>query len=123
MEKTFSKEQVVVIGVHSAKFQNEKNSANILNAMLRYGIEHAVVNDGEAVMWNQMGIQCWPTFVIVSPDGNCLLHLVGEGHGSVLLDFIATAVKHYQSQGMFAKLIARNPCILIHLQSQEIPVF
>jgi thiol-disulfide isomerase/thioredoxin len=37
--------QLVVIGVHSAKFANEKDTANIRQAILRYGISHPVVND------------------------------------------------------------------------------
>ena len=100
VEEAFSVEHgVAVIGVHSAKFKNERVSANILNAMLRYGITHPVVNDHEAVLWNQMNIQCWPTFVIVGPDGNCLLYLVGEGHGKLLLEFVTKAVQLYKKQG------------------------
>ncbi|MCI0525370.1 MAG: redoxin domain-containing protein, partial [Acidobacteria bacterium] len=35
--------QLVVIGVHSAKFLNEKGTENIRQAILRYEIEHPVV--------------------------------------------------------------------------------
>ena len=34
--------QFVVVGVHSAKFDNEKDSEAIRNAVLRYGITHPV---------------------------------------------------------------------------------
>jgi hypothetical protein len=37
--------QLVVVGVHSAKFPNEHLTANILQALLRSGIQHPVVND------------------------------------------------------------------------------
>ncbi|MEJ7617124.1 MAG: thioredoxin-like domain-containing protein [Pyrinomonadaceae bacterium] len=37
--------QLVVIGVHSAKFDNEKDTENIRRIILRYEIEHPVVND------------------------------------------------------------------------------
>lgn len=38
LEKIFKPtDGVVVVGVHSAKFDNEKDSANILSAMIRYG--------------------------------------------------------------------------------------
>ena len=37
--------QLVVIGVHSAKFENEKETDNIRRIILRYEIEHPVVND------------------------------------------------------------------------------
>ena len=44
LEQKYSKE-LVVIGVHSAKFENEKQSSQILEAIVRYGIHHPVVND------------------------------------------------------------------------------
>ena len=40
--------EVVVIGVHSAKFETEQDSKNIHEAVLRYEIEHPVVNDAAA---------------------------------------------------------------------------
>ena len=39
--------ELVVIGVHSAKFEGEKDTENIREAVLRYEIEHPVVNDAE----------------------------------------------------------------------------
>src|SRR5258706_1755675 len=39
--------QLVVIGVHSAKFQNEKDTENIRNIILRYELEHPVYNDSD----------------------------------------------------------------------------
>lgn len=79
LEQKYSvKDGVVIIGVHSAKFPNEKDSTNIENAIRRYGIEHAVVNDSNASMWHQLGIQCWPTVVVVSPNGELLNQFIGE---------------------------------------------
>ena len=39
--------QLVVIGVHSAKFKNEKETENIRHIILRYEIEHPVYNDAD----------------------------------------------------------------------------
>ena len=41
LEAKYAKE-LVVIGVHSAKFQNEKDTENIRHIILRYEIEHPV---------------------------------------------------------------------------------
>src|SRR5689334_1419261 len=46
LEKKYAN-QLVVIGVHSAKFDQEKDSENIRKAILRYEIAHPVVNDAE----------------------------------------------------------------------------
>jgi hypothetical protein len=86
---------LIVIGVHSAKFDNEKVSANIRNALLRYGIKHPVLNDHEACMWHQMSISCWPTLVLLAPDQKVLLSLAGEGHRQVVLDVIQVAMQKY----------------------------
>ena len=102
LEQKFSiSDGVAVIGVHSAKFQNEKVLANILNAVIRYDIDHPVVNDADAEFWNNMSIRCWPTFAIVSPEGKALLYLVGEGHRDVLMKFVDVALKYYKSKGIF----------------------
>src|SRR4051812_40757332 len=50
LEAKYSKE-LVVIGVHSAKFQNEKQTQNIREAIQRYEIEHPVVNDKDFKIW------------------------------------------------------------------------
>ena len=100
MEKEYSIEDgVVVIGVHSAKFVNEKLSSNIQSAIQRYGITHAVVNDSEAVLWHEMEIQCWPTFIILSPEGKVILYMVGEGHRDALLQVLKVAVEFYKGKG------------------------
>src|SRR5690242_92601 len=39
--------ELVVIGVHSAKFDGEKQTENIREAILRYEISHPVINDDD----------------------------------------------------------------------------
>ena len=38
-------DRVIVIGVHSPKFPAERETANLREAVLRYRIEHPIVND------------------------------------------------------------------------------
>uniref|UniRef100_A0A1B0D1V0 Uncharacterized protein n=1 Tax=Phlebotomus papatasi TaxID=29031 RepID=A0A1B0D1V0_PHLPP len=100
LEEMFSVEDgLVVIGVHSAKFDNEKDSANILSAVQRYNITHPVVNDVNSSMWNELNVQCWPTLVVLGPRGNPLFVLMGEGHFSLLVKYIRSAVMFYKDQG------------------------
>src|ERR1041385_4383675 len=47
--------ELVVIGIHSAKFQNEKETENIRRIILRYEIEHPVYNDSEYAVWQSYG--------------------------------------------------------------------
>lgn len=92
------KDGVVIVGVHSAKFLNEKVTANILSAVLRYDIEHPVVNDCDALLWQQLEISCWPTFLLVGPKGQYIYAMVGEGHRDKLEEFVGIAVEHYKAK-------------------------
>ena len=103
LEKEFSiSDGLCVLGVHSAKFDNEKDSANILSAVLRYNITHPVVNDHEAVMWNELGVQCWPTLLLVGPDGKMLFMLMGESHLDVLPLVVGETLKYYKDKGLLS---------------------
>lgn len=100
LEQLYSeKDGLVIVGVHSAKFENEKSSTNILSAVLRYDIRHPVVNDSEAKLWHTLSVQCWPTLVVVSPEGKILLSLIGEGHRDTLLQFVGSALNFYKQKG------------------------
>ncbi|TSK14751.1 NHL repeat-containing protein 2 [Bagarius yarrelli] len=94
------KDGLVVVGVHSAKFPNEKVLENICSAVLRYGITHPVVNDRDARLWHELEVSCWPTLVILGPRGNLLFSLVGEGHQDRLFLLTAAALKYYGEQGL-----------------------
>jgi sugar lactone lactonase YvrE/thiol-disulfide isomerase/thioredoxin len=70
---------LVVIGVHSAKFPTEQGTENIRQAILRYGIEHAVVNDRDFRVWSEYTARAWPTLVLIDTRGKVVDGLSGEG--------------------------------------------
>ena len=70
---------LVVIGVHSAKFANEKEVDNIRHAVLRYELEHPVLVDNDFSLWSAYGIRAWPSFVLIDPAGNVVAKTSGEG--------------------------------------------
>lgn len=78
LEKKYPNE-LVVIGVHSAKFTTEKESENIRQAILRYRIEHPVVNDRDMEVWSLYGARAWPTVVLIDPNGKVAGAMSGEG--------------------------------------------
>ncbi|KAL7588310.1 hypothetical protein Lser_V15G39866 [Lactuca serriola] len=95
LEKKYKDMPFTVIGVHSAKFDNEKDLEAIRNAVLRYGITHPVVNDGDMYMWRELGISSWPTFAIIGPTGKLLAQLAGEGRRKDLDDLVEAALLYY----------------------------
>jgi hypothetical protein len=44
-----------------------------------------VVNDGDMYMWRELGVNSWPTFVVIGPNGKVLAQISGEGHRKVLM--------------------------------------
>ena len=92
-------EHLVVIGVHSAKFTAEKDTENIRQAILRYGIDHPVVNDCEMRIWQEYTIQAWPSFILIDPLGKVLGSHSGEQIFDLFDRVISQMVEHYESTG------------------------
>jgi sugar lactone lactonase YvrE len=99
LEKAWPNE-LVVIGVHSAKFQSEKDTKNIKEAVLRYRIEHPVVSDAGFAVWNSFGVQAWPTLVLIDPEG----YEVGDHSGEITFEQIdgvlRRAAPYYRQKGL-----------------------
>jgi thiol-disulfide isomerase/thioredoxin len=98
LEKKYEKE-LVVIGVHSAKFDNERVTENIRKAVLRYQIAHPVVNDADHKIWDAYGINSWPSLVVIDPEGNYLGEANGEGNYALLDNVIGKLIKDHTAKG------------------------
>jgi thiol-disulfide isomerase/thioredoxin len=83
LEKKYANE-LVVIGVHSPKFENEKDTNSIRKAILRYQLEHPVVNDANRRIWDAYEVEAWPTLVLIDPEGNLVGYTSGEGNYELL---------------------------------------
>jgi thiol-disulfide isomerase/thioredoxin/sugar lactone lactonase YvrE len=88
LEEAFP-EEVVVIGIHSPKFEAEKDSENLRQAIARYGIKHPVIQDRDHQLWQQYAVRAWPTIVFLAPDGTVLGQTSGEPSRDKLLRFVA----------------------------------
>lgn len=91
--------QLVVIGVHSAKFDNEKSGENIRQAVLRYGITHPVVNDANFEIWKRFGVRAWPTLVVIDPEGNPIGALPGEPDLKAMRTLLDQVIAEHRAKG------------------------
>ena len=73
--------ELAVVGIHSAKFPAEKETANVRKAVLRYEIEHPVVNDADFRIWQEYGCRAWPTLMFLDPEGRVVGKLLGNQQG------------------------------------------
>ena len=92
-----------MIGVHSAKFPNEKGSSNVLMAVRRYQLEHPVINDGDFMVWQQYSCRAWPTLVFIDPSGNVIGKHEGEMSFDVLDNLMTQMVSEFDSQGILTR--------------------
>jgi DNA-binding beta-propeller fold protein YncE len=101
-------DELVVIGVHSPKFTNEKDNDNLKRILVRYEIEHPVANDANHQIWRRYGVQAWPTRVIIDPAGNLVGTAMGEGNLDGFISAVRTVVRVFNEQGA----IDRSPLAL-----------
>ncbi len=91
--------ELVVLGIHSAKFNNEKESNNIRQAILRYEIEHPVANDADFKIWRSFDVHAWPTRVLIDVDGSIVESISGEGQYDLFDQTIAALIKKAKKAG------------------------
>ncbi len=91
--------ELVVIGVHSAKFENEQDTEKIRAAIQRYEIKHPVINDAEQTIWRKYRINQWPTQVIIDPEGKYIGFIAGEGQRAQVDEVIGRLVEYHRKKG------------------------
>src|SRR5262245_9987564 len=91
---------LVVIGVHSAKFEAEKESDNIREAILRYEIVHPVINDANHELWNTYGVNSWPTIWLLDPEGMAVRFNSGEFKAALVAGEINAALPFYKENNL-----------------------
>ncbi len=96
---------LVVVGVHSAKFTTEQETDNIRQAVLRYEIDHPVVNDRDHEIWNAYRVQAWPTTLLIDPEGRVVRGKSGEDVYRSFRDSIQEVIAEFAARG----LIDRRP--------------
>jgi thiol-disulfide isomerase/thioredoxin len=97
LERKYANE-LVVIGVHSAKFENEKDTQSIRKAILRYQVTHPVVNDADMKIWRRYHATSWPTLVLIDPEGKLVAQGSGEGLAEPLDKEIAKLIKIHKAK-------------------------
>ena len=99
LEEKYSAE-LVVIGIHSAKFTAEKSTANVRKAVLRYEIEHPVVNDRDFEVWQRYSVRAWPTLMFIDPEGKVVGKHEGEISADAFDNLIGEIVGRFDQRGL-----------------------
>jgi DNA-binding beta-propeller fold protein YncE len=103
LEEKRRADPLVVIGVHSAKFDAEKAPDRIADAMARYGVRHPVVVDDDHRVWQSYAVRSWPTLVVVRPDGTIAAVAPGEADLDSLDAFVEKVLADARADGTLAR--------------------
>jgi thiol-disulfide isomerase/thioredoxin len=88
-----------VIGVHSPKFEHERDPDALAAAVQRYGVTHPVLDDPDLRTWDQYAARAWPTLCVVDPEGYLVATMAGEGHAEGLARLIDELVAIHTARG------------------------
>lgn len=102
---------LTVVGVHSPKFEHEKDPAAVTAAMQRHGITHPVLNDPEMNTWQAYDVRAWPTLVLLDTHGQVAASFSGEGHGHAIAARIASLVAEAEAE----ESLRRGPDVFVPL--------
>ena len=99
LEKKYSNE-LAVVGVHSAKFPNEKDHDNLIKAVQRYELKHPVINDVDFQVWQQYACRAWPTLMFIDPQGKVIGKHEGELPYEAFDDLLGQMVAEFDAEGL-----------------------
>lgn len=95
--------ELVVVGVHSGKFVEERRTPNIRQACARLGVTHPVVNDRQFRIWRSYAVNAWPTVALVSPAGYLVGTQAGEFEVEPMADLIGRLAEEYDAAGKLSR--------------------
>lgn len=103
LEERFA-DELVVIGVHSGKFEGEQVTENLQQIVQRYNLEHPVINDEDYLVWRTFGANAWPTFLLIDPNGNVVAAQSGEVPYEAFEVFISSMIEYYDNNPEFGSI-------------------
>jgi len=102
LEERFRGQPFQVVGIHSGKFDAEKEVSAVAEAMARNGIDHPVGTDSDHVVWDQYAIRGWPTAVLVDARGYAVAWFRGEPELGKLTAWVQAALDDGRARGVLA---------------------
>jgi thiol-disulfide isomerase/thioredoxin len=92
-------DSLLLVGVHSPKFEHEADPEALAAAVERYAVHHPVLDDPELVTWQAYTARAWPTLVVIDPEGYIVASLSGEGHGPGLAVLVDELIEEHRVKG------------------------
>ena len=78
-DERYREKGLIVIGVHSPEFDEERNVEHLRREVSSLGIHYPVVTDNDYQTWNAYKVVAWPTVFLLDKQGRIRWTRVGEG--------------------------------------------
>jgi thiol-disulfide isomerase/thioredoxin len=75
----YSNKGLVIVGVQTPEFRDEKNIDNVKTAVNKFQIKYPVILDNNYASWNAYGNNYWPRDYLVDNQGYIRYSHIGEG--------------------------------------------
>lgn len=103
LEDRFRGRAVTVVGVHSPKFDEEKEAGRLRDVVRDNRIEHPVAVDASMAIWRAWGVEGWPTVAVLDVEGRAIWAASGEPSLEELSSVVATALDEGRRGGKLAQ--------------------
>jgi thiol-disulfide isomerase/thioredoxin len=80
MHERFGRDGLVMVGVHTPEFANERDPSQVRAAVAKLGIRYPVMLDADSSYWNALGNRYWPAFYLIDREGHIARTAIGELH-------------------------------------------
>lgn len=75
---------LAILGIHTPKHPAEADPEVVLKAANRWNVRHPVANDSEWILWRQLGIEAWPSVVLLDHESRVVGVYQGDGRKAEL---------------------------------------
>jgi len=106
LEERYAGRPLTIVGVHSGKFDAEKDPRAVRQAMQRLNVHHPVLLDPEMVAFQRFGVRSWPTLVVLRPNGTIAAFAEGEADLDALDACVGTLLAEAEAHGSLGAPVA-----------------
>ncbi len=99
LEREFG-DDLAVVGVHAPRFDAERATESVRQAVMRCGVAHPVVNDSSMAVWGLYAVRARPTIVFVDPQGKVIGKFEGELTYQQGVDLVAEMLDEFRARGL-----------------------
>jgi thiol-disulfide isomerase/thioredoxin len=115
IEDRFRGRALTVVGIHSPKFDEEKQAGRLQDVVRDNRLEHPIAVDGAMAIWRAWGVESWPTVAVLDVEGRA----VWAASGEPALDELTSVVASALDEGQRAHKLAQGPLRGVRVEPTE----